>query len=85
MDTFSDFRRKEVINLCDGCRLGHVHDLIIDTKCGKILKIIIPINNRCWGLLASQEEFLIPWECIKKIGDDLILVEIRANEMKREV
>lgn len=85
METFCDLRKKEVINLCDGCRLGFVDDLVIDLKTGRIEKIIVPVGNRCWGLLASGEEFVIPWECIRKIGDDIILVEVKSAGMRREV
>ena len=80
MESFSDLKRKEVINLCDGSRLGHINDLLIDLKCGKIEKVIVPALGKCWGILSTNEEYVIPWECIKKIGDDIILAEVRTRK-----
>ena len=36
MERFSHLRRKEVINICDGCRLGCVSDVVIDLKFGRV-------------------------------------------------
>ena len=80
METFCCFKKKEVINICDGMRLGHVCDLEFDMRSGKIRKIIVPEGNRFFGL-CCEREFRIPWECIRRIGDDVILVEIILEEV----
>lgn len=71
--TFSALRDKEVINTADGCRLGYVCDLEIDPICGQIIALLIPGKG---GLLRPGKcrEIRIPWNCIVRIGDDLILV-----------
>jgi YlmC/YmxH family sporulation protein len=74
--TFCELRRKEVINICDGARLGCICDLELDVCDGKILAIIVPGPPKLWGILKSDEEFVIPWCKIHKIGDDVILVDI---------
>lgn len=74
--TFCELRRKEVINICDGARLGNICDLEIDDCTGVINAIIVPGPCRMWGLLRSDEELVIPYCKINKIGDDVILVEI---------
>ena len=42
-------------------------------------KTIIPFNvhngSRFFGLFGRGEEFYIPWECIQRIGDDIILID----------
>ncbi|MCQ4726086.1 YlmC/YmxH family sporulation protein [Anaerotignum faecicola] len=81
METFSCFRKKEVINVCDGMRLGYVCDLELDLRSGKICKIIVPEGNRFFGVLCREREFRIPWDCIRRIGDDVILVDIILDEM----
>ncbi len=43
---------------------------------GCIEAIIIPGPGRICGFLGSDSEYIIPFECIKKIGEDIILVEI---------
>ena len=64
---FSELHCREVINLCDGARLGEVSDLIFDPVCGQITAI---------GLL-SREDCIIPWNCIETLGEDYILVKFR--------
>ncbi len=73
--TFSDLKEKEVIHVGDGERLGFVSDLEIDAVSGKVLSIRVPGGYRALGLLGKEPEKVIPWKKIKKIGDDLIIVE----------
>lgn len=72
---FSDLRYKEVINICDGCRLGYVGDLELQLPEGRIIALIVPGPYRFFGLFGRGEEYYIPWECIKQIGDDIILID----------
>ena len=72
---FSTLKCKEVVNVCDGCRLGFVCDVEVDCCNGQICSIIVPGHTKAFGLLGRQEEYVIPWKCIRQIGDDIILVE----------
>lgn len=74
---FCELRRKEVINLRDGARLGCICDLEIDACSGLIRAIVVPGPPRFFGLFHSDEELVIPFNCINKIGGDVILVDIR--------
>ena len=74
--TFCELRRKEVINVCDGARLGGICDLELDICTGAVLTLVVPGPTRCFGLLQGSEELVIPFCKIKKIGEDVILVEI---------
>lgn len=72
-----DFKHKEVINICDGKRLGFVQDVCADLETGRITSIIVPGGtNRLMNLFSNSNDIVIPWERIKCISDDLILVEI---------
>lgn len=71
----AELRCKEVVNICDGQRLGYVSDVLLDVTCGKILALVIPGSCRFLGLFCPGDDILIRWECVKRIGDDLILVE----------
>ena len=71
-----DFKRKEVISIKDGKRLGFVQDVTADFKTGTIKEIIVPGNTNFFNLFSSKEELVIPWKSIKTIGEDIILVEI---------
>ena len=72
---FSDMRYKEVINICDGCRLGYVGDPELQLPEGRITALIVPGPCRFFGLFGRGEEYFVPWECIKQIGDDIILID----------
>ena len=71
-----DFKHKEVININDGKRLGYVQDVCADLETGKITSIIVPGSNKVLNLFVQSNEIVIPWQNIRCIGDDLILVEI---------
>lgn len=73
---FCELRRKEVINMRDGARLGTICDMEMDRCTGQVHSIIVPGPPRLFGLLRSDEELVIPYGRITKIGDDVILVDI---------
>ena len=70
-----DLRCKEVINISDGCRLGFVSDVDIRIPEGQVIAIVVNGPWRFFGLFGRGEEFYIPWECIQRIGDDIILID----------
>ena len=72
---FSDFRYKEVINVRSGQRLGYVCDALFTAPDGRITALVVPGKAKYFGLLGREEDYVLPWECISRIGDDLILVE----------
>ena len=71
-----DFKHKEVININDGKRLGYVQDVCADLETGMITSIIVPGSNKIMSFFNQNNDIVIPWQNIKCIGDDLILVEI---------
>lgn len=71
-----DFKHKEVINITDGKRLGFVQDVTADLTSGVITSIIVPGNSKLFNMFSSSNDIVIPWQNIKCIGDDVILVEI---------
>jgi len=75
-----DIKQKEIINEIDGGRLGYISDVEIDMENGKILKIIVPGKAKFLGIFGRDMEYQIPWEKIKKIGEDIILVEIDVEK-----
>jgi len=71
-----DFKHKEVINITDGKRLGFVQDVTANLETGIITSIIVPGNMKFFNIFSSSNDIVIPWEKIKCIGEDIILVEI---------
>ena len=76
MDRVYDLQKKEVVNINDGKRLGFLYDIEIDLKTGKIGSIIVPGRGRFLGIFGKYEEYIINFSQIKKVGDDIILVDI---------
>ena len=71
-----DFKHKEVVNIKDGKRLGYVQDVCADLESGRITSIIVPGNNKLFKFFSGSGDVVIPWENIKCIGEDIILVEL---------
>lgn len=78
MVRISDLRMREIINVADGRRLGPIKDIDIDLEEGRINAIILPGHGsgRLMGILGREEEVVVPWQKIKKIGIDVILVDL---------
>ena len=71
-----ELKEKEVINVCDGERLGFVEDVEFDLCTAKITHIIVPGPCKFFGVLGREVEYVIDLCHICKIGCDLILVEV---------
>ena len=77
---FTDLHCKEVICVSDGRRLGYISDARIDLPQGHILAIIVPGPCRFLGLWGRRDDYIIPWHCIRKMGPDIVLVDIKPEE-----
>ena len=71
-----DFRHKEVVNINNGKRLGFVQDVCANLETGRITSIIVPGGKKLMSMFAKEDDFVMEWEKIKCIGDDIILVDI---------
>lgn len=71
-----DFKQKEVINITDGKILGFVIDVQADFDNGEIRSIIVAKTGKIFNSVNSKSNVTIPWNNIKKIGEDVILVEV---------
>ena len=74
MERYIDFSEKHVINIRDGRRLGRVVDLQINPHEGVIMAVVV-LDDRRHGLFRGRDEYIVPWQQICKVGDDVILVE----------
>lgn len=79
----ADLRYREVINVCTGLRIGYVSDVQMDVVNGRIMALVIPGRVRFFGLFGREDDYIIPWENIRKMGSDIILTEIEG-EYQRE-
>ena len=73
-----DLRCKEVINVVDGRRLGHIIDVCFELNSGKITGFVVPGDTSFWNVFKGGNQMFVPYSQICKIGEDSILVEIYA-------
>ncbi len=79
MVTTSDLRMKEVINIANGGRIGFIYDFEINLEKNRVEAIIIPKEGKFLKIFSREDDYVIPWKRIVKIGQDVILVEIKDN------
>lgn len=84
----SDLGGKEIINLYDGARLGSIGDAdLAISPSGSIEAIILSSRSGFAGFLGGinerdRETLVIPWQSVKKIGSEVIIVDIQ-NKSER--
>lgn len=78
--TFSQLRQKDVVNICDGRKLGRPFDIVLnDNAC--VQGIVVPGQLGMKSMFKSDRDgIVIPWANVRRIGDDVILVEIEQEE-----
>lgn len=79
--SLTELRRKDVINVCDGARLGTITELEFDSCNGQICSLIL---STCCGFFSfkSERRIQLPWNRIECIGDDAILVKLSQNDLE---
>ncbi len=73
--SYVELKKKEAINLLDGKQLGKVCDVVFTWPEGKVQGIVVPGGR---GFRWGKADLFIDLRCVKKIGIDVILVEIKA-------
>lgn len=81
--SFTELRNKEVINVLSGKLLGNICDMVIDLNRNCILGYIVPGCKSIFSLFKGGQEIFIPSGNICKIGEDVILVEVVENVIKK--
>ncbi|MBQ2872428.1 MAG: YlmC/YmxH family sporulation protein [Bacilli bacterium] len=69
----SELQLKEIVNICNGKRIGVIVDVLVEEN-GNIQKLVLEERK---GRRFSKEEYVIDWNQIVKIGDDIILIDTR--------
>lgn len=79
----SELIGKEIVNIVNGARLGVIgeSDLTIDLSNGQIQSIILPRRNNLLNLWVDKQQMVIPWELVRKIGEEVIIVEIDQGHL----
>lgn len=73
--TYKEIQKKDVINVVDGMKLGKVIDLCLEAKCGEILTFTVKPSKHFINVFHRKKCVVLKWDCIMKIGDDVIIVK----------
>jgi len=78
----SDLRDLEIININDGRRMGPIKDIELDLEKGKIQALVMPgyTSGRIVGIFGRNDDLVVPWEKIKRIGVDVLLVDLPGQQ-----
>ena len=80
--SLSELRTKDVVNTLDGRRLGKVMDIEFDEGSGQVDALVVPGEFKMTSMLRGEKcGIVIPWQQICKIGENVILVELDAEDL----
>lgn len=83
MNRTGDLKQKEVINMSDGKRMGFVSDVEINMEDGRIEAIVLPGSGKFLGIIGKESEIIIPWDRVKIVGEDTVLVDIDDRSLRK--
>ena len=72
----SDFQSKVIVNINDGKKIGNIIDIDIN-KDGLSSGIIVEKSKFIISRFSSSGEVVVKWDQIERIGEDVILVNIK--------
>ncbi|MGD6816118.1 YlmC/YmxH family sporulation protein [Metabacillus sp. 84] len=78
----SDMSGKEIVDVKRAERLGILGqtDLEINEQTGQITALVIP-SQKWFGMRKQGAEVKVPWQHIKKIGNDMIILDVPDSEI----
>ena len=76
---------KDVVNVANGKKLGNIGDIDINVQTGIINAVIIGGTGKVLGFFGREEDIVIPWKNILKIGEDVILVRHQDTKGMNDV
>ena len=71
----STLQEKDIVNINDGRKIGRIIDARIDSD-GKIINLVIDQKKNIRNILSSSSDINISFNQIKKIGSDVILIDL---------
>ncbi len=72
----SELQRKDIVNIKDGKKVGKIIDVEFDPTNGYVIKFVIERAHFVKNLFSASEELTIKFTQIKKLGEDVILIDI---------
>lgn len=72
--TFSEIRKKEVVQINSGVCLGKIDDIVFNPVTAQVEQFVMFGRPKFFGLLGRENSFYIHWNEIDKFGVDAILI-----------
>lgn len=83
MISTQDLKNKEVINIQNGKSLGFVDDISLNLEKGLVEGIVIPQQSSgIFSFFHRGGEIVIPWNAVRRVGEEVILVELGTSGME---
>ena len=76
MINYNDLKKKCVVNILDGKKLGKIKDVNFSFPEGKISSFIVGDAN----IFSGKDDLVVNLCCVNKIGDDAVLVSLADEE-----
>lgn len=73
----SELQNKNLVNVSNGKNIGNIIDVNIDYQSGNIKSFIIESKESILTFLNKDNDMEVKWNDIQKIGEDVILVNMR--------
>lgn len=70
-----DLRKKEVIDIITGERLGYIDDAEMNIEKSSVQSFVIYGRERLFGILGREDDVVIPCSEIKVVGNDVVLIK----------
>ena len=80
---YTDLKHKEVISAVDGVRIGYVDDIIVETNSASVVAFVIFNGFFPFRLFGKSEDYIIPWEKIQMIGEDVIIISCKTPKPQK--
>ncbi len=72
----SELQKKDIVSIRDGKKIGKIIDVEFDTKSGYMIHFVIEKAHYLKSIFSQSEELTIKFTQIKKMGEDVILIDI---------
>lgn len=81
--TVYELCERDVVNVTTGQNLGKVDDISFEPETASITGVILYGRLKLFGLLGREEDRYIPWDRVRRFGEDIILVEQEPRPARR--
>ena len=72
----SELQKKDIVSIRDGKKIGKIIDVEFDINSGYMIHFVIEKAHYFRSLFSTTEELTIKFTQIKKMGEDVILIDI---------